>query len=105
MPIPTAQAEPKRDDVPLTQERYEKVVRVQNRRIRRAIKQAEEQMQITEAYDLLKVVGGALARHQGKTAKETLDVAEAHGLIAKARLALAPYLATVPYAMEKKEQP
>lgn len=42
MPIPNEQAEPVRDDAPLTQERCEKVVRVQNRRIRRAIKAMEK---------------------------------------------------------------
>ena len=103
-PIPNEQAEPKRDDSPLTQERCEKVVRVQNRRIKRAIKQAEEQMQITEAYDLLTIAGKALANMKGD-ARMTLATSEAHGHVSKARLALAPYLATVPYAMEKKEQP
>lgn len=42
MPIPDAQAEPKRDDSPLTQERCEKVVRVQNRRLKRALREMEQ---------------------------------------------------------------
>lgn len=48
MPIPSQQAEPKRDDAPLTQERCEKVVRVQNRRIKRWIRIMERKEWIDE---------------------------------------------------------
>ena len=58
-------------------------------------------MNIHEAYDLLTIAGKALATMKGD-ARMTLVTSEAHGYVSKARLALAPYLATQ-YALQKRE--